>query len=105
MIIIAEVIKENSDEFEISVVEVDAPFVITKVKDKLYIIPRIYTNKPRTTGKGYKGMLHQPDPEKKPDFRQGLIAMRKLHIRAMESSGLTSADEMLYPENWGYGRS
>ena len=73
-----------------------------QVKDKLILIPRIYTNKPRTTGEGYKGMVHQPDPEKKPDFRQGLIAMRKLHIRAMESSGLTSADEMLYPENWGY---
>ena len=73
-----------------------------RVKDKIILIPRIYTNKPRTTGEGYKGMVHQPDPEKKPDFRQGLIAMRKLHIRAMESSGLTSADEMLYPENWGY---
>lgn len=73
-----------------------------QVKDKIILIPRIYTNKPRTTGEGYKGMVHQPDPEKKPDFHQGLIAMRKLHIRAMESSGLTSADEMLYPENWGY---
>ncbi len=73
-----------------------------KVKDKLILIPRIYTNKPRTTGEGYKGILHQPDPEKKPDFRQGLVAMRKMHIRAMEISGLTSADEMLYPENWGY---
>ena len=73
-----------------------------RVKDKLILIPRIYTNKPRTTGEGYKGMVHQPDPEKKPDFHQGLIAMRKLHIRAMEESGLTSADEMLYPENWGY---
>ena len=73
-----------------------------KVKDKLILIPRIYTNKPRTTGAGYKGMVHQPDPEKKPDFRQGLISMRKMHIRAMDVSGLTSADEMLYPENWGY---
>ena len=73
-----------------------------RVKDKLILIPRIYTNKPRTTGEGYKGMVHQPDPEKKPDFHQGLIAMRKLHIRAMDESGLTSADEMLYPENWGY---
>lgn len=73
-----------------------------KVKDKLILIPRIYTNKPRTTGEGYKGMLHQPDPEKKPDFLQGLIAMRKMHIRAIEESGLTSADEMLYPENWLY---
>ncbi len=73
-----------------------------QVKDKLIIIPRIYTNKPRTTGEGYKGMVHQPDPEKKPDFLAGLLAMRKMHIRAMSESGLTAADEMLYPENWGY---
>jgi len=73
-----------------------------KVSDKLILIPRIYTNKPRTTGEGYKGIVHQPDPEKKPDFLQGLIAMRKMHIRAIEESGLTSADEMLYPENWRY---
>ena len=72
------------------------------VKDKLILIPRIYTNKPRTTGEGYKGIVHQPDPEKKPDFLQGLIAMRKMHIRAIEESGLTAADEMLYPENWRY---
>ena len=73
-----------------------------KVKDKLVLIPRIYTNKPRTTGEGYKGIIHQPDPEKKPDFLAGLIAMRKMHIRALEESGLTAADEMLYPENWRY---
>ena len=73
-----------------------------EVKDKLILIPRIYTNKPRTTGEGYKGIVHQPDPEKKPDFLQGLIAMRKMHIHAIEESGLTAADEMLYPENWGY---
>ena len=73
-----------------------------KVKDKLILIPRIYTNKPRTTGEGYKGMIHQPDPEKKPDFLAGLIAMRKMQIRAIEESGLTAADEMLYPENWRY---
>ncbi len=73
-----------------------------KVNDKLILIPRIYTNKPRTTGEGYKGIVHQPDPEKKPDFLQGLIAMRKMHIRAIEETGLTAADEMLYPENWGY---
>lgn len=73
-----------------------------KVKDKLILIPRIYTNKPRTTGEGYKGIIHQPDPEKKEDFLHGLIAMRKMHIRAFEESGLTAADEMLYPENWGY---
>lgn len=73
-----------------------------KVKDKLILIPRIYTNKPRTTGEGYKGIVSQPDPEKKPDFTAGLIAMRKMHIRAIEESGLTAADEMLYPDNWGY---
>ena len=73
-----------------------------KVKDKVIIIPRIYTNKPRTTGEGYKGIVHQPDPEKKPDLLQGLIAMRKMHIRAIEESGLTPADEMLYPTNWSY---
>lgn len=73
-----------------------------KVKDKLILIPRIYTNKPRTTGEGYKGIVHQPDPEKKPDFLAGLIAMRKMHIRVIEESGLTAADEMLYPENWRY---
>ena len=73
-----------------------------KVNDKLILIPRIYTNKPRTTGEGYKGIIHQPDPEKKPDFLAGLIAMRKMQIHAVEVSGLTAADEMLYPENWGY---
>lgn len=72
------------------------------VKDRLIIIPRVYTNKPRTTGEGYKGIATQPDPEKAPDMVAGLIAMRKLHIRAIEESGLTTADEMLYPENWGY---
>ncbi len=73
-----------------------------QVKDKLILIPRIYTNKPRTTGEGYKGIVSQPDPEKKPDFTSGLIAMRKMHIRAIEESKLTAADEMLYPDNWGY---
>ena len=72
------------------------------VKDRVIIIPRIYTNKPRTTGEGYKGIASQPDPEKDPDMVEGLIAMRKMHIRAVEESGLTAADEMLYPENWGY---
>ena len=72
------------------------------VKDQVIIIPRIYTNKPRTTGEGYKGIASQPDPEKAPDMIEGLIAMRKMHIRAIEESGLTCADEMLYPENWGY---
>ncbi len=76
--------------------------VSEKVKDQLIIIPRIYTNKPRTTGEGYKGIASQPDPEKKPDMLAGMIAMRKMHIRAIKESGLTCADEMLYPENWGY---
>lgn len=73
-----------------------------KTSDKLIIIPRIYTNKPRTTGEGYKGMIHQPNPEEKPNLFEGLLAMRKMHIRAIDESGLTSADEMLYPENWPY---
>ena len=73
-----------------------------RVGDKLIIIPRIYTNKPRTTGEGYKGMVHQPDPEKKPDLLAGLLAIRKMHIHAIEQTGLTAADEMLYPENWRY---
>lgn len=73
-----------------------------KVEDKVILIPRIYTNKPRTTGEGYKGIVHQPDPEKEPDLQEGLIAMRKMHLRAIAESGLTAADEMLYPENWPY---
>lgn len=73
-----------------------------KIRDKVIIIPRIYTNKPRTTGEGYKGIVHQPDPEGKPDLLAGLIAMRKMHMRAIEESGLTPADEMLYPENYRY---
>ena len=73
-----------------------------KVKDHLLLIPRIYTNKPRTTGLGYKGILHQPDPEKEPDMAGGLIALRRMHLRAMRESGLTAADEMLYPENHTY---
>ncbi len=73
-----------------------------KVKDKIILIPRVYTNKPRTTGEGYKGIVHQPDPSKNADYVGGLIAMRKMHIHAMDVSELTSADEMLYPDNWGY---
>ena len=73
-----------------------------KVKDRLVLIPRIYTNKPRTTGEGYKGMLHQPDPEKKPNMYEGLVAIRKLHMRVIEDYGFTTADEMLYPENYSY---
>ena len=73
-----------------------------KVQDKIIIIPRIYTNKPRTTGEGYKGMLHQPDPSGKSDMFKGIIATRHLHMRAIEETGFACADEMLYPENYQY---
>lgn len=73
-----------------------------KIKDKVIIIPRVYTNKPRTTGDGYKGMLHQPDPEKAPDMVAGIQAIRKLHIDVISETGFFPADEMLYPENWMY---
>ena len=73
-----------------------------KIKDKVIIIPRVYTNKPRTTGDGYKGMLHQPDPEKKPDLIAGIKAIRKLHLDVISNTGFFPADEMLYPENWTY---
>ncbi len=76
--------------------------IYDKVRDKVILIPRIYTNKPRTTGSGYKGIVHQPDPQKEVDFLAGLVAMRHMHIRAVEETGLTAADEMLYPENWRY---
>ena len=71
-------------------------------KDKLILIPRIYTNKPRTTGDGYKGMLHQPDPEKRPSMADGLHAIRHLHMRVLMETGLSTADEMLYPDNVSY---
>lgn len=73
-----------------------------QVKDKIIIIPRIYTNKPRTTGQGYKGMLHQPDPEAKPDMYKGIVAIRELHLAALRDYGFSCADEMLYPENYRY---
>ena len=73
-----------------------------KIEDKVLIIPRVYTNKPRTTGEGYKGMVHQPDPEKAPDMLAGLVAIRKMHIHAIQESRFTCADEMLYPENYRY---
>lgn len=73
-----------------------------KVADKIFIIPRIYTNKPRTTGDGYKGMVHQPNPEKDSDLYEGILAIRRLHTRAIEESGLVCADEMLYPGNYRY---
>ena len=73
-----------------------------QVKDQIFIIPRIYTNKPRTTGDGYKGMLHQPDPTEKPDMFKGLVSIRELHMRALRETGFSCADEMLYPENTKY---
>ena len=73
-----------------------------KVNDKIFIIPRIYTNKPRTTGDGYKGMLHQPNPTEKPDMYKGIVAIRQLHMRALKETGFSCADEMLYPENYRY---
>ena len=73
-----------------------------QVKDKIIIIPRIYTNKPRTTGQGYKGMLHQPDPDAKPDMYKGIVAIRELHLAALRDYDFSCADEMLYPENYRY---
>lgn len=76
--------------------------VQAKVKEKIFIIPRIYTNKPRSRGEGYKGMLHQPDPNSPTDIQEGILSLRKMHIRAIKESGLSSADEMLYPDNYAY---
>ena len=73
-----------------------------QVSDKIIIIPRIYTNKPRTTGQGYKGMLHQPDPDGKPDMYKGIVAIRELHLAALRDYDFSCADEMLYPENYRY---
>ncbi len=73
-----------------------------KVSDKLILIPRVYTNKPRTTGEGYKGLLHQPDPSAKPDMLEGIIAIRRLHTNVLAKTGLSTADEMLYPGNYRY---
>ena len=73
-----------------------------KVADKIFMIPRIYTNKPRTIGIGYKGMLHQPDPEKKPDMLQGILAIRHMHMKVFRETGMSTADEMLYPDNLQY---
>jgi len=73
-----------------------------QVSDKIIIIPRIYTNKPRTTGQGYKGMLHQPDPEAKPDMYKGIVSIRELHLKALQDYEFSCADEMLYPENYRY---
>lgn len=76
--------------------------VSEQVKDKIIVIPRVYTNKPRTTGDGYKGMLHQPDPNKASDMLAGIIAIRHLHLRVINETGMFTADEMLYPENYQY---
>ncbi|HEY8423675.1 MAG TPA: 3-deoxy-7-phosphoheptulonate synthase [Clostridia bacterium] len=73
-----------------------------KVAEKIFIIPRIYTNKPRTRGEGYKGMFHQPDPNSDTDIQEGILTLRRLHINAIKESGLTAADEMLYPDNYAY---
>lgn len=73
-----------------------------KVADKLILIPRVYTNKPRTTGEGYKGLLHQPNPEKDADMLEGVIAIRRLHTNVLAETGLSTADEMLYPDNYRY---
>ena len=73
-----------------------------EVKDKLMLVPRIYTNKPRTTGEGYKGMLHQPDPNAAPDLLKGMVAIRQMHLKTLADTGLVTADEMLYPENHRY---
>ncbi len=73
-----------------------------KVSDKLILIPRVYTNKPRTTGEGYKGLLHQPDPEQEADMLEGVIAIRRLHTNVLAHTGLSTADEMLYPDNYRY---
>ncbi len=76
--------------------------VAEKVKDKIIVIPRIYTNKPRTTGDGYKGMLHQPDPNSRPDMLKGIVAIRSLHMEVLRDYGMPTADEMLYPDNYRY---
>ena len=73
-----------------------------KVADRLLLIPRVYTNKPRTTGEGYKGLLHQPDPQRSADMLEGVVAIRRLHINVLAETGLSSADEMLYPDNYRY---
>ncbi len=76
--------------------------VQAEVKDKILIIPRIYTNKPRTTGVGYKGMVHQPNPQEEPNLVEGIQAIRRMHLRALRESYLPAADEMLYPGNYAY---
>lgn len=113
--LIQDVITGNSDKFLVIVGPCSADNedavceyigrlarVQEKVADRLVLVPRIYTNKPRTTGEGYKGMLHQPDPEAKPDVLAGILAIRHMHMRSIQETGLTAADEMLYPDNYHY---
>ena len=76
--------------------------VSEQVKDKVLIVPRVYTGKPRTTGEGYKGLVHQPNPVEPPDMFKGIVAIRKIHMRVLEETGFSTADEMLYPENHRY---
>ena len=112
---IAEVITGASDRFlviigpcsahdEVAVLKYVSKLagVNERVQEKLIIIPRMYTNKPRTTGEGYKGMAHQPDPMKEPDITEGIRAIRQMHIKSLCENGLSAADEMLYPENYPY---
>ncbi|WP_250227298.1 3-deoxy-7-phosphoheptulonate synthase [Anaeropeptidivorans aminofermentans] len=112
---IEKVVTQNSDKFILIVgpcsADEEDPVceyvsrlakVQEKVKNEIIIIPRIYTNKPRTNGEGYKGMLHQPDPQKEPDMVGGILSIRRMHVRAISESGLTAADEMLYPDNLPY---
>lgn len=112
---IRDVFERNNDKFLLIIGPCSADYedavldyvnrlakVQEKVSDKIIIIPRIYTNKPRTTGEGYKGMLHQPDPNKKPNLYEGIISIRNLHINVIRQTHLTCADEMLYPENYAY---
>jgi len=112
---IAEVFEGKSDKFILIIGPCSADhsepvleyisrlcIVQEQVKDKIIIIPRIYTNKPRTNGMGYKGMLHQPDPDAKPDMYKGLVAIRELHLAALRDYDFSCADEMLYPENYRY---
>ena len=112
---VADVFKSESDKFILIIgpCSADTPDSVMEymhrlakvqeqVKDKIVIIPRVYTNKPRTTGDGYKGMVHQPDPNDKPDMLKGITAIRNLHTKVISETGFFCADEMLYPENYSY---
>jgi len=112
---VADVFKSESDKFILIIgpCSADTPDSVMEymhrlakvqevVKDKILIIPRVYTNKPRTTGDGYKGMVHQPNPNEKPDMLKGIMAIRNLHTQVISETGFFCADEMLYPENYSY---